>query len=210
MSKYRMWCRIALWCFAALIGTACWARDLCKTPTPTVDMQTLMIDALAFPANWWVCIGPLPPPERARGQHGEVESLSTQLCYEGPGCQTFGAGQRLYRYRSEVQARRAFESDFSTSEFPDLGKTMLTPWHVPEGWAHDSRFAEQLEFACAELDMGPVGPPEWRCSAVAQYGQYISALNSNWSAECMTLDDLGRVLAAIDERMALYLGKDMD
>ena len=87
---------------------------------------------------------------------------------------------------------------------------MLTPWAVPEGWFYQSRAADRLKFACAQLDMGPVGPPEWRCKAVAQYHGYISALNSTLSPECMTLEDLERILVAIDERMAFYLGKEMD
>jgi len=204
-----MWCLIVLWSLCVLIGSGCYVRDLGKTATPTADMHALMTDASAFPTNWSVCMGPLPPPERAQGQHGETESLHTQLCYEGTGCETFGAEQRLYRYRTEIEARSAFESDFSTSEFL-YHKSVLTPWHVPDGWAYHSHIADLQHFACAQLDMGPVGPPEWRCKAVVQYDQYVSALNTNWSPECMTLDQLGRVLVAIDERMAFYLGMDTD
>jgi hypothetical protein len=209
MNKHRMRCLMALWCLCVLIGGGCHIRDVGKTPTPTLDMHELMIDGSAFPTDWSVCVNPLPPPERAQGEHGEIESLQTQLCHEGTGCETFGAAQRLYRYRSEIEARRAFESDFSTSEFP-YHKSVLIPWHVPEQWVYHSGVADLQRFACAQMDMGPVGPPEWRCTAAAQYGQYVSALDSNWSPECMTLDQLGRVLVGIDERMAFYLGMGTD
>jgi len=200
---------MALWSLCVLIGSGCQIRDLVNTPTPTVDMHALMIDESAFPTDWSVCMDPLPPPERAQGEHGEIESLCTQLCYEGPGCETFGAEQGLYRYRTEIGARRAFESDFSTSEFLHH-KSVLIPWHVPEQWVYHSRVADLQRFGCAQMDMGSVGPPEWRCTAVALYGRYVSTLNSNWSPECMTLDQLARVLVSMDERMAFYLGIGTD
>lgn len=191
---------LAVWCAAALQVCQVVLHEA-KTTTLQPDMHELMIDVSPFPTNWSVCIGPLPPPERAQGQHGEIESLHTQLCYDGAGCQTFGAEQRLYRYRTEIEARSAFESDFSTSEFV-YHKSVLTPWHVPDGWTYQTTVADEFKFACARLDMGVVGPPEWRCTSVARYGQYISAFNSALSPDCMSLGDLARVLEAIDEHMA--------
>jgi hypothetical protein len=48
------------------------------------------------------------------------------------------------------------------------------------------------------------------CQAVAQYAEYISFLNSYVGPQSITLGDLERVLIAIDERMALYLGEDTE
>ena len=193
-----VWGTIALQLFQLMLHEA-------KTTTPPLDTHNLMIDVLAFPKDWALCMGPWPPPDRAAGERGESHSLSVQFCHDGQNCRNFGAEQGLFRYKNEAEARAAFERDFSLREFPDLGTSMLTGWIVPDGWTYQSKVADDLRFACARLDMGPVGPPEWRCTCVARYGEYISTLNSVLSPECMSLGDLARVVEAIDERMAQHL-----
>jgi hypothetical protein len=197
-------------CILAAMTAACAIARPGPGATPTSDMHTLLLDASPFPKDWALCIGPWPPSDAVAGERGESHSLYVQFCYDGQNCRNFGAAQGLFRYKDEAAARAAFEREFSLREFPDLGTSMLTGWIVPDGWTYQSKIAGDLRFACARLHMGAVGPPEWRCTSVARYGEYISTLNSVLSPECMSLGDLVRVLEAIDETMASQLADPLE
>jgi hypothetical protein len=119
-----------------------------------------------------------------------------------------GADHRVFRYRNELDAMIVFYSDFYGGEF--LPWHMVTQWAVPEEWSYKSPVADRLKFACGEVDMSPLGPPEWQCTAVAQYDEYVSVFHTELDPEYMTLEDVDRVLVAIDQRMTLYLGKDTE
>jgi hypothetical protein len=47
------------------------------------------------------------------------------------------------------------------------------------------------------------------CQAVGQYGRYMTRFHTFMNPETMTPSDLEGILMAIDERMALYLEKDV-
>src|SRR4030042_791174 len=55
----------------ALCGLSVWPT----TRTPVVDMHDLMVDVSAFPGDWHLSHGPVHPPERTQGEHGEREML---------------------------------------------------------------------------------------------------------------------------------------
>ena len=174
-----------------------------KTRTRPVDMHDLMVDVSVFPQGWYVFFGPVTIPERAR--RGERESLYVVFYPEGFESGIDGAHHEVYRYRNETDAAIAFYSDFLGNEFPNLRDAMITPWAVPEEWSYESSTADRFKFACAELDI----LRRFRdCTAVAQYEEYISVFSTDVSPEYMTLEDLGGILKAIDERMALYLAED--
>ena len=197
---------IIVLCVCSVITAGCAILQAGEEVTPGPGMSARVLDASAFREDWVLCMGPWPPPDRAAGERGESDSLYVQFCHDAEECRDFGAEQGLFLYRDEAAANAAFDRDFSLREFPDLGTSMLTGWNVPDEWAYQSRVADELEFACAEVDIDRVGPPEWRCKCVARYAQYISTLNSVLSPQCMSLRDLAQVLEAIDARMALQSG----
>ena len=168
-----------------------------KTRAQPVNMYDLMIDVSAFPQGWDVEFGPSHPPP---GKHirGESEGLYVQFDVRGFDA---GAMHVVCRYKNDLQATVSFYVD---NEFPKR-ESVVTPWAVPEEWSYESPVADRFKFACAELEL----LSRFRsCKAVAQYGEYISVFRTHVSPEYMTLEDLERVLKAIDERMALYLAED--
>lgn len=170
-----------------------------KARTPPVDTLDLLLDLSVFPNEWDLCLGPAPLPKRERG---ERESLCASFCpqdFEGTG----GTYQEVYRYRNALDAAILFQLEFSGRAFPKWH--MTSPWKVPEELAYESSVADRFKLACGEVD---VPGRHWKCKAVAQYDEYISVFVTHLSPEDMTLQDVERILAAIDERMALYLGKD--
>ena len=165
-----------------------------KTRTPPVDMYNLMVDILAFPKGWDVEFGPSHPPP---GKHlrGETEGLYLQFDARGSDA---GAMHVVCRYKNDLQATVSFYVD---NEFPKTD-SVVTPWALPEEWSYESLTADRFKFACAELDI--LGRFQ-SCTAVAQYGEYISIFSTHVSPEYMALEDLERILKAIDESMAHYV-----
>jgi hypothetical protein len=169
---------------------------------PAVNTQQLLIDASAFPPGWYTAFDaePIPKPE-----YGERESLHVGFGHEGLEPYRAGASHRVYRYRNELDAAIVYTLLFSGRGFPN--HIMTTPWDVPEEWSYQSPIADHFRFECGELDSEP---PEWICETVARYDEYVSVFGSELSPDYMTLEDVERILVAIDERMALHLGKDVE
>jgi hypothetical protein len=170
------------------------------TRSPAVDTYDLMLDRSVSPSGWDMCAGPEPLPKRERG---ESESLLVWFCppdFDGVG----GTHQEVYKYRNELEATWAYNPEFQAREFPM--NNMTTPWAVPDEWSYQSPVADQFRFACGEQDSGLY--PTTVCVAVAQYDEYVSVLVTHPSCDDVTLRDVERILIAIDERMAFYLGKD--
>ena len=170
-----------------------------RARTPPVDIYDLIVDVSVFSQSWDVCVGPAPLPKRERG---ERESLYVGLCpdgFEGVG----GSLHEVYRYRNEVDAAILFHLEFSGRGFPKW--QMMSPWTVPVEWAYESSAAERFKFACGGVDLPGL---HWKCKAVAQYDEYVSVFITHLSPDNMTLEDVERILVAIDQRMALYLGRD--
>jgi len=159
-------------------------------------MYDLMIDASVFPQSWELWHGPDPIPEQERR---ERESLYVVFRYEGLEPGIVGARHAVFRYRNEADAATSF------SRHGFLNRHVITPWAVPDEWSYESPFADRFKFACAEIDI--LGS-YWRCEAVGQHDEFISVFYTVLSPEYMTLEDVERILVAIDERMAFYLGKD--
>jgi len=184
--------------------TMCTPREPAKTRTRPVDMNDLMVGVSIFPDDWYRCVGPAHPPERARGEHGEAEMLYVGYCPEGFEQGVGGAEHDVFRYRNEIEAASAFNSDFCKSEFSN--HHMVTSWAVPDVWSYDSPVADRFKFGCGQIDwVYAEGHTLWSCSAVGQYDEVISVFGAHMSH--MTLEDMERILIAIDDRMALHLGK---
>ncbi|MGB3904695.1 MAG: hypothetical protein WBB22_07210 [Anaerolineae bacterium] len=178
------------------------------TRTPPVDMYELTIDLSAFPEAWLLGFGPVHPPGRAQGERGEREMVMVDFYPESHDLGIRAAYHRVFRYRNELDAAIVYYADFRGGQF--LPWHMITPWAVPEEWAYESVVADRLKFACGEVDMSPLAAPRWDCKAVAQYDEFISVFATELSPDYMTLEDLERILVAIDERMAFHLGKNVE
>ena len=174
--------------------------------THPVDMYDLMIDASVFPENWHVCIGPTPPPEHIRSERGELEFLLVGFCPEGFEQGIGGAQHAVFRYAPGLDVAIAYYYEFSRREFSN--RYMITPYAIPEEWSYHSAVADRFRFACAELEPFGLARPMRTCTGVAQYDEYISVFGAHMSH--MTLEDMERILVAIDERMAFYLEKDAE
>jgi hypothetical protein len=172
--------------------------------TGSVDMYDLMIDASVFPQHWHVCVGPTPPPEHIWSERGEIEFLYVGFCPEGFEQGIGGAQHAVFRYGPGLDVAIAYYLDFSRREFSNRYTT--TPYAIPEEWSYQSAVADRFKFACAEIEPFGSARRVRTCTALAQYDEYISVFGAHMSH--MALEDLERILIAIDERMALYLGKD--
>lgn len=176
-----------------------------KKRAQPVNMYDLVVDVSAFPQGryWHQVSGPLPPPERKRLRDEDKGLYATF----GWGAYEMAQHEVLY-YKNELQATFSF---YTLNEFPRF-KEMVTPWAVPEGWTYRSPVADRFKFACCEIEteimrgrMRQISS----CTAVAQYDEYISIFTTPVSPTApMTLEDLERVLRAIDERMAQHLKDD--
>jgi hypothetical protein len=169
-----------------------------------VDIYDLVIDASVFPPSWYTCLGPLRPPERARGDRLEQDMLYAGFCPVGFDQGIGGAQHAVFDYGDELGGAIAFRWDFSRHEFSN--RYTVSPFAVPEQWSYRSPVADRFKFACAEVEPFGEDRPVLSCEALAQYDEYISLFSAQLSH--MTLEDLERILVAIDERMALYLGED--
>jgi len=191
-------CLVLVWTTVMAFCRGEWWRP---TESPPVDTYDLIMDVSAFPDGWEVWHGPAPIPERERG---ERESLYVAFHYKGLDPTMVGAHHKVYRYRDEGKAAWMY-SAFSEEEFLPWHTT--TPWAIPDGWSYESRVADYFKFACVEEVFVT---PYWTCTALSQYGQYISVFATDLSPEYMTLEDIERILLALDERMAFYLKIDTE
>lgn len=198
MKKCAVGCVGLLFACVALIFFYVVIYDRPKMRAQPVDMYDLMIDVSVFPQGWDVEFGPSHPPPR-KHLRGEDEGLYVQFSTRDFDAR---ATHIVCRYENDLQATISFYVD---NEFPK-GDWVVTPWAVPEEWSYESPIADRFKFACAEFEI--LGRVSRFCAAVAQYDEYISVFRTHISPEYMTLEDLERILKAIDERMALYLAED--
>ena len=177
-----------------------------KSRTRSVDTYDLVVDASVFPEQWEVCIGPTHPPERVGHEHGEIEFIFVGFCAEGFD-QGIGAAEHdVFKYGDELGAHIAFRWDFSRHQFSN--RYTVSSWAEPQQWSYRSPVAHRFKFACAEVEPFGADRAVLSCRALAQYDEYISVFGGNMSH--MTLEDMERILVAIDERMAFYLEKDAE
>jgi hypothetical protein len=194
-------CTVILMVCVAAVSACTALSSQPVTRTPAVDTYDLMLDLSVSPSGWTACAGPEPLPKRERG---ETESLLVWFCppdFDGVG----GTHQEMYKYRNELEATWAYNPEFQAREFPTYN--MTTPWAVPDEWSYQSPVADQFRFACGEQDSGPYLTTV--CVAIARYDEYVSVLVTHPSRDNVTLDEVERLVMAIDERMAQHLGKGM-
>jgi hypothetical protein len=173
-----------------------WNWPTARDDTPDI-LNLVLDDASTLPEGWELIIGPIRPPE-GKYIEGEREAASAHFeRVEGHPIAT----HRVMRYPN---ALRAAEIYFTTDEFA-RHRNVRTPWRQPADWSYESAGADRLRFACAEIEL-----KGWRryvrCTAVAQYGEYVSVFTAPMSPYFMKVKDFEPILRAIDERVLLHLG----
>lgn len=106
------------------------------------------------------------------------------------------ARHSVYRYRSAKAAKGVYEELVLPGQ---VGKT-------PADWRYQSPVADQSYFACYDYE-GRVPYPI--CEWSARYEEYVVIFHSWLVPGYMSLEDMERVIKAIDARMAKYLGKPL-
>ena len=161
-------------------------------PTPAFPIESLLLDESAFPEGW-EAYDPFEP----RDGFG----LPIAITLSSP---TYGGGIALhagYVARSPEEAAGGYAT---WADFWFWDREGWGPWSVPSELPYQSPVADRFRFGCyRELDGGGQV-----CQAVGQYGRYMSRFHTFMNPDTMTFADLEHILIAIDERMALYLGKD--
>jgi hypothetical protein len=162
-------------------------------PTPAFLIEELLLDESAFPEGW--------------GQQGtpSYKQAPSVLGVERTGVTFINrviAVHQVYRFSTAERAGSKYASEADSWFSPREG---WGPWSVPAELPYQSPVADQFRFACyTEQQTG-----RQACQAVGQYEQYLVRFHTFMWPETMTFADLERILVAIDERMAFYLGTDM-
>jgi hypothetical protein len=191
----------------ALAAVRQWVR-LATTRAERIDMLDLMLDVSPFPEQWERCVGPAEQPDHLRPERQASEFWFVGFC--PTRSERFeqgidGAEHDVFRYGDPLEAATVFYGTFLREDFSNRYTT--SPWSVPEGWSYSSDTADGFRFACAEIEPFDLGREVTKCRAVAQYAEYVSTFSTTLEPEYMTLEELERVLVAIDERMKVHLGK---
>jgi hypothetical protein len=167
-------------------------------PTPAFPIEKLLLDESAFPEGWRAT-RPFDPDRRIAAEQITRNILSNK-CHP----LTVGATHDVYRfYGGASSAAEAYPEETAIWFSPNWGD-----WSIPAELSYESPVAEQYRFGCRiEQETATI-----LCQALGQYEQYIVVFDAELDPdhpECLTFTDLERILVAIDERMALCLGKGM-
>jgi hypothetical protein len=198
---------LALLSLACLCSPAsCWLFHIFEPPAPerAFEIEDLLVDVSDFPANWYVNAPPAPMPHCDGAITTQKEDIHIGFRAKSPT--HIAAGQTVYRFGARWLAAAEY-SDRLPIEFNSNSVASLTPWETPPELPYRSPVADQFHFAC---HVNAVLTPQTVCAAMGQYEEYLLISHSIMDPEYMTFADLERILVAIDERMALYLGKDME
>lgn len=183
--------------------------------------ERLMSVVFAFAAMLLLssCAPESPPPERhfttrdlliglsemPDGWTGCLEQSADYLSTQDSATMAFEADttmsprvarHRVYRYRSAQAARGVYQDIVTPGQ---VGKT-------PAEWTYRSSIADQSFFTCYDYE-GRVPYPV--CEWSARYEEYVVIFHSWLIPGYMSLEDMERVVRAIDARMAHYLGKPL-
>jgi hypothetical protein len=165
------------------------------------EIAELLLDAQVFPAGWHVSQGPRQYGEDRAGKDNRYIEFSSRNA-------TKHSMHMIFQYQDDSAASYWY-AEYLPAEFRSALR--LTPWETPIDLQYQSHVADQFRFACADFQYADADGNlnrYTRCTAMAQYDEYVSVFFTYISLESMTYSDLERILKAIDERMAHYLGKE--
>ncbi len=178
-----------------LVATVLWSSCVPEQPAPERLFTTrdLLIGVSDMPPGWKVGYGPGKGRDYISPQDGSEIGFYVNDDVP-PGRNT--AGHDVYRYRS-IKAAKSVYND------------LVLPGQVgrpPVGWAYQSPIADQSYFACYDYEGREPYP---FCEWSARYEEYVVVFSSWLIPGYMSLEDMERVVRAIDARMATYLGKPL-
>jgi hypothetical protein len=166
-------------------------------PTPAFPIEDLLLDESAFPEGWRAD-APFDP-EWGMASEETARHFHTSKCHP----LMVGASHGVNRF--------SWGADSAAEAYPEQIAIWFSPnwgeWSVPPQLSYESGVADQYRLGCYYDEDSHCT----RCQAMAQYGEYIVLFSAHFDPdhpECLTFTDLEWILLAIDERMALYLGKE--
>ncbi len=189
--------RLLLTAILLLVGGCLPVAAPPPTPRP-FPARDLVIDSSVMPTGWYVSSQLQQAPYKWGQEDSAFIQFDARAQYGGV------AQHQVYQLFDASQAK----GDFSwrmPGEYFSSG--VIGGWHAPSELPYHSPVADQFRLACAEV---AVQVPTGRitlCGAMAQYDEYLSIFNAHIIPGYMSYEDLGRILKAIDERMAHYLDK---
>lgn len=180
-----------------LLLTACLGGDSFPTPR-SFATQELLIEPALMPSGWYVSSS----AQAALNKWGQHDGAFIQFDVHAP----YGglAQHQLYRFFDNIQAGYEFQDRMGEEYFTS---GVIVDWHEPIQLPYRSQGAQQFRLACADYAVQVPSGRMTLCEAMAQYDEYVSIFNTHIIEGYMSYDDLGRILKAIDEKMARYLSK---
>jgi len=168
-----------------LLSACTYLETAPKRPFTTME---LLISLSEMPPGWTVS----DPPKELRDDIS-TEDASITIFQADTDFPRRGATHRVYQYRNRSSAKAVYEEFVLPTQ---LGNT-------PAEWAYQSTVSDQSYFACYDYE----GREPLHCQWSARYEEYIVAFSSWLIPGRMSLQDMERVVRAIDARMAQYLDK---
>lgn len=198
-------CAILLLICVAL-GGCLWVYTAPQKRARAINIRELLVDPSVFPPGWEIAEEE-PVPEKALIEDYHAGEGYTRFVVPEGSQQPWSSSavHMIFRYPNRWQAATAFYLDrFSAfyAYFPDA----TSRWEKPEGWTYRSPSADRFRFACQHFYDKDKGQG-MRCSALAQYDEFISVFMAHFLLDKMSLWDIERILRSIDERIASHLGK---
>ena len=172
-------------------------------PRRSFPIEDLLLDESVFPQGWEVGGEPYNPEDRM-----PAEQIALSFFADTSECpSSLITGHDVYRYYGGAScADMGYRSKAPTWFSPWEG---YDPWRTPAELSYQSPAANRFRLSCCTRQ----GSSVQICQATAQYQEYLVRFDTSIDPErpdCMSFADLGRILVAIDERMALYLGEDSE
>jgi hypothetical protein len=167
-------------------------------PTPAFPTDDLLLDESPFPEGWRA-VRPFDPDQRLAAEQ-TARHLLTSKCHP----LMVGAGHEVYRFYAGARAAaEAYPEQVAFWFSPNVGD-----WIIDPELSYESPVADQFRYGCyIDEDFDST-----HCVALGQYEQYVVVLDATLDPDhpdCLRYTDLEKILIAIDEKMALYLGKDI-
>jgi hypothetical protein len=166
-------------------------------PERSFAVADLLLDESAFPDGWVLGGDPYDPEDRMPAEQIVVDFF----IHECPS--SLRAGHYVYSfYGGSRCAEMGYRLKIAIWFAPRDG---WGPWAVPAELNYESQVADDYRLSCYTHQESGTRT----CQAVGRFEEYVVRFVTPISPDCMTFADLERILVAIDERMALYLGEDM-